>query len=291
MLRIKRKILITGANGLLGRNTLEVFRNDFDIHALVHKAPKHPIHGVSYYEIDFNSEWNTESLPDDIFAVFHLAQSELFREFPYHALDVFNVNLASTAKLLDFARIKGIKKFIFTSTGGIYDTSVGIVNENSPINTFGQLGNYFATKICSEILTHNYTDYFDVTILRLFFMYGKGQKRGMLIPRLVDNIKNGKPITLTENGGIVLNPIHVSDVVQVLKNLLSTNGSFTYNVAGPEQLSLQEIAYTIAEKIGKKPNFEYLNKTADNCLADIGFLESRVFRPITRFKDKIEELL
>ena len=287
----KRKLLITGANGLLGQNTLRQLKSDYEIHALVHRKPKVPIEGITYYECDFNTDWNVKNLPEDVYAVFHLAQSELFREFPNHALDVFNVNVTSTVKLLDFARMSGVKKFVFTSTGGIYDTSVGKVNENSPINTFGQLGNYFATKICSEILTHNYTDYFDVSILRLFFMYGKEQKRSMLIPRLVDNIKNGNPITLTKNGGIVINPIHVSDVVEVLSNVLTNKGSFTYNVAGPEQLSLKEIATIIGEKVGKEPAFQLVDKVADNCVADIELLGSQIFKPKARFRDKIVDLI
>jgi nucleoside-diphosphate-sugar epimerase len=286
----KRKLLITGANGLLGQNALRAFNDDYEIHALVHKVPSNPVDRVQYYAHDFVSDWSIKDLPTGIHTVIHLAQSELFREFPSHALEVYHVNVTSTAKLLDYARQTGVRKFIFTSTGGIYDTSVGAVNENSPINTFGQLGNYFATKLCSEILTHNYTTYFDVSLLRLFFMYGKEQKRSMLIPRLVDNVKHGRPIRLTENGGIVINPIHVSDVVNVLDKLMNSQGSYTYNVAGPEQLSLKQIADIIGEKLGKQPNFEYVPEAVDNCVAKIELLESRVYSPKSKLEDKIEEL-
>ena len=286
----KLKLLITGANGLLGQNSLRALNGDYEIHALVHKLPSALIDSVHYYERDFNSDWSTNDLPTDVFAVIHLAQSELFREFPDHALDVYHVNVTSTAKLLDYARQSGAKKFVFTSTGGIYDTSLGAVNENSLINTFGQLGNYFATKLCSEILTHNYTTYFDVSLLRLFFMYGKEQKRSMLIPRLVDNIKHGRPIRLTSNGGIVINPIHVSDCVNVLDNLMKSEGSYTYNVAGPEQLSLKSIADIIGKKMGKEPVFEHVDQVADNCVAQIDLLESRIYTPKIKLEDKIEEL-
>jgi nucleoside-diphosphate-sugar epimerase len=167
---------------------------------------------------------------------------------------------------------------------------MGVVNENTPINTFGQLGNYFATKLCSEILTHNYTSYFDVSLLRLFFMYGKGQKRSMLIPRLVDNVNHGRPIRLTENGGIVINPIHVSDVVNILKGLMNSDGSYTYNVAGPEHLNLNQIADIIGKKLGKIPQFERVPELANNCIADITLLESRIYSPKVKLEDKIEEL-
>jgi nucleoside-diphosphate-sugar epimerase len=286
----KLNVLVTGANGLLGRNLVASLRDNYEVHALVHNMPLKPFPDVKYYAYDFNMDWTTNDLPRDIYAVMHLAQSELFRDFPEHALDVFNVNVTSTVKLLDYARVAGAKKFVFTSTGGIYDTTMGVVNENTPINTFGQLGNYFATKLCSEILTHNYTSYFDVSLLRLFFMYGKGQKRSMLMPRLVDNVNQGRPIRLTENGGIVINPIHVSDVVNILKGLMNSDGSYTYNVAGPEKLNLNQIASIIGKKLGKTPQFEQISELADNCIADITLLESRIYSPKVKLEEKIEEL-
>lgn len=283
-------VLVTGANGLLGRNVVASLRENYEVYALVHNMPLKPFPDVKYYAYDFNTDWTTNDLPKDIHTVMHLAQSELFRDFPEHALDVFNVNVTSTVKLLDYARLAGAKKFIFTSTGGIYDTTMGVVNENTPIDTFGKLGNYFATKLCSEILTHNYTSYFDVSLLRLFFMYGQGQKRSMLMPRLVDNVNQGRPIRLTESGGIVINPIHVSDVVNILKGLMNSDGSYTYNVAGPEHLNLNQIADIIGKKLGKTPQFEHVPELADNCIADITLLESRIYSPKVKLEDKIEEL-
>lgn len=287
---IVQKVLVTGANGLLGRHILLSFKDLFEVHAIVHRIPENQLDGVTYYIKDFNQDWKTEDLPKDLSVIFHLAQSDLFREFPLNALDVFNVNVTSTMKLLDYAYEIGVKKFVFTSTGGIYDSSFGAVNENSPINTFGQLGNYFATKLCSEILTHNYTRFFDVTLLRLFFMYGKGQKRSMLLPRLVDNVKHGRPIKLTANGGIVINPIHVSDVVNILRNLLNSQGSFTYNVAGPEHLNLEQISNIIGDRLGIKPIFERVENIGENCIANIDFLESQVWKPKVKLEEKIEEL-
>lgn len=286
----KLRLLVTGANGLLGKHTLEAFSKQYEVHAMVREVPAEPISGVTYYALDLKKDWSTEGLPQGIHTIFHLAQSELFRDFPSHALDVYHVNVTSTVKLLDFAQRTGVKKFVFTSTGGIYDTSLEAVSENSPINTFGLLGNYFATKLCSEILTHNYTQYFDVTLLRLFFMYGKGQRRSMLIPRLVDNVKYGRPIKLSANGGIQINPVHVSDVVQLLNKLINASGSFTYNVAGPEVLTIKQIADTIASQLNITPIYEFSDTVGDNWIANIDLLTERIYQPKVKLGDKISEL-
>ena len=287
----KKEILITGANGLLGNHSVQLFNTKYKVHAIVRELPDEEMEGVTYHVKDFKTDWSTESLPREIHTIFHLAQSDLFRSFPDNAVEVFNVNVTSTVKLLDYGRQIKIKKFVFASTGGIYNSSIDALSENSPINTFGLLGNYFATKLCSEILTHNYTNYFDVTLLRLFFMYGKGQKRSMLIPRLVDSIRDGKPVILTANDGIQINPVHVSDVVHLLDNLIHSTGSYTFNVAGSEILTLKEIAEIIGEKMRIQPLFEHKSEIGDNWIANTDHLKDLIYIPTVRFEDKIFELI
>jgi nucleoside-diphosphate-sugar epimerase len=121
-------------------------------------------------------------------------------------------------------------------------------------------------------------------------MYGKGQKRSMLIPRLVDSIRAGRSITLTANGGIQINPIHVSDVVKLLDKLIDSSGSFTLNVAGPEILSLKEIADIIGEKLGVKPIYEIKSNIGDNCIANTDLLKDLIYQPAEKFADKIDEV-
>lgn len=284
------KVLITGANGLLGRHTIQAIHDKYEVHAMVREMPEHPIEGVTYHVQDLKSDWSVDTLPKGVNVVFHLAQSDLFRAFPEHAIDVYNVNVTSTVKLLDYARKTGVKKFVFASSGGIYDSRNDTFDENSSVNTFGLLGNYFATKLCSEILTSNYTSYFDVVLLRIFFMYGKGQRRSMLIPRLVDNIVLGNPITITANDGVKINPVHVSDVVNILEKSIALKGSFTFNVAGPQVLNLKQIANLIGAKMKKEPYFVYSSESGNNCIANIDHLQKTLYIPEARIEDKINEL-
>lgn len=287
----KKKLLVTGGNGLLGRHLLETISGQYDVIALVRSLPINQIHGVKYEICDFESHWDTEKLPKDIYAIIHLAQSEKFRDFPDNAIDVFNVNVYSTVKLLDFAKKTGIRKFIFSSTGGIYKTGFDAITENTPINTFGTLGNYLATKFCSEILMHNYSDFFDVVVLRIFFMYGEGQKNTMLIPRLATSVKNGTPIRISVNGGIKINPIHVKDVVGLFSKIFEINGSLTFNVAGPEVLSISEIAELFGNEMGRKPVFEYFQSDSADLVANIDLLKEKLLIPKIKIKDSLNDIL
>jgi nucleoside-diphosphate-sugar epimerase len=287
----QKKILITGGNGLLGSNLIKALSLNYKIIALVRILPEIKIEQVDYYACDFETQWDVDALPTDIFAIIHLAQSEKFRDFPNYAIDVFNVNVFSTVRLLDFAKKNGVKKFIFSSTGGVYKKGLDAVSENTPINTFGTLGNYLATKFCAEILMHNYSDFFDVLVLRIFFMYGEGQNNSMLIPRLAASVKNGTPIKINANGGIKINPIHVKDVVNLFPKILELNDSLTFNVAGPEVLTIRDIAQLFGKEINKEPIFEYTEDDNASLVANIDLLCEKLSMPKTTLEDSLSEIL
>ena len=84
------------------------------------------------------------------------------------------------------------------------------------------------------------------------------------------NIKNGVPIKLQGSNGLLLNPIHVSDVVSSVLAVLDLKGSYKINVAGPSVITLKEICELIGNKVGVKPIFEYdMSSVPRHLVADI----------------------
>ena len=81
--------------------------------SILRKKPDSILKNVEYLYIDLSTQWNTSILPNDIDIIIHLAQSSKFRDFPSEAEDIFNVNIKSTAQLLDFARKNNIQKHAF----------------------------------------------------------------------------------------------------------------------------------------------------------------------------------
>lgn len=100
-----KNILVTGANGLLGkclaRRLVSAGKTVLGV-----SRPQKPIKidGVQNVGIDLSSNLDPNLLPEKIDCLLHLAQSSKFRDFSENALDVFNVNLNSTAQLLDYAK-------------------------------------------------------------------------------------------------------------------------------------------------------------------------------------------
>mgnify|MGYP000846254720 CR=1 FL=1 len=285
-----RKALVTGANGLLGRTLCNKLSQECDLYAIVRSKPKDPVDSINYISLDLSREFSFDELPSEIDCVLHLAQSNKYKDFPEGASDVFSINVKSTHNLLEYSRISKVKQFIYASSGGVYAESKNPLSECSPIQEHENLGCYLGSKICGEILVQNYSAFFTTSIIRPFFMYGIGQKRNMLLPRLFDNVSNGNSIDLSGDEGLKINPIHVEDAVRAIESLIGMNHSSIYNLAGPDVLSLREICETIGEYLDEKPVFNHADGSSVNIVADISLMKSELHRPIISLHERIDDL-
>ena len=260
----KQRLLISGANGLLGKTTLIKLSSKYSVFAIVREIPAHEtVPGVIYIELDLSSDWDVSLLPSEMDIIVHVAQSNKYKDFPSSAMEVFNVNLTSTMKLLDYGHRAAIKKFVLASTGGLYAQNRLPLTEDSDIFSPDKLTHYLGTKLSSEVFATNYRPFFHVDILRIFFMYGPGQKSNMLIPRLISSIQKGDPILLAGDSGIRLNPIFVEDVVDIIASRLLSDDSQVFNVAGQEVVNFRQLSEIIGELIGKKPVFDIKGSQPD----------------------------
>jgi UDP-glucose 4-epimerase len=275
----KLRVLVTGSTGLLAHEFISKYRNHYDVFAITHSPNADRLSGVEYIEIDFSNEWSTKYLPKKMDFVIHLSQSSKFRDFPEAAIEVFNINLLSTMKLLDYSVNSKVRKFIFASTGGIYGSSSSPISTNSEILSPTGLSHYFGSKLSAEIFANNYRDFFAVDINRIFFMYGPRQSKKMLIPRLIDAVANGDVIQLAGPDGISINPVYVSDVAHFLHVQLNDSSSNVFNVAGPNVLSIKDLVHFIENEFGGTANFKTLPDAA-NLVADATeFLSKLNFAP------------
>jgi len=289
---LSKKILITGSGGLIGHALIDQLKHNHTLWAVGRQASHREDKNVNYVTLDLSTDWDANALPPGIDVIYHLAQSEHFREFPDRALDVFRVNTLSTIKLLDYAQRNKVKKFIYASSGGIYGFGNTGFTEDDEIAAHGDLGFYIGTKLCSEILVENYFQQFDINIIRFFFVYGPRQRKTMLVPRLIANIQEGKPVQLQGPEGIRVNPIYVEDAAAALIKCMELAGSHKINIGGKEVLSLKQICESIGEIVGKQPVFE-INHNAEpkNIYGDISRMTKLLLEPQTTFSEGIRKML
>ena len=203
------KVLITGANGLLGFELIQKLPKDFEVFKLVKTYNKDL--GDNQIVHNFLDEIDLSRLPKQLDYIFHLAQFRDFKNFPQNSSEIFKVNTLSTLSLINYGMNCGIKKFIYTSTGGLYKEIDSPINEDNLMKKHTELDFYCASKLSSELLISSYSKFIDVQILRPFFIFGPRQSDQMLIPRLIKNIYMKDIIYLSGEKGIHINPIYVED--------------------------------------------------------------------------------
>ena len=250
-----KKCLVVGGSGLVGSCLVNELQEEWEVYGISrrdHGAGNENYHHLS---MDMGKEWDTRLFPDKVDAVVHLAQSEHYREFPEKTEDIFTVNAMSTLKLLDYARRAGAKTFVLASSGGLDHYRLQDFTMDKKQTAQEDLSFYLGTKLCSEILANSYSSFFNVILLRFYFVYGPGQKMDRLIPRLVQSVANGQPISLQGNDGIFINPIYVSDAVSAISQSLGLEEKSAINIAGPDVISLRQMGEMIGEVVGRKPEF------------------------------------
>lgn len=221
-----------------------------------------------------------------------MAQADGHNNFPQNAKVIFDVNLRGMVNLLDYGVYAKIKKFLFASSGGIYGSGNEIFSENQDISFSTDLNFYQKTKLCMEILSQSYQQFYDIVTFRIFFGYGEHQKQTMLLPRLIDNISSGKTIKIASVNDIKMNPIYKSDIARcIYEAIKKTDGSHVFNIAGNEIISLGEIVRKISCKLGMEPKIVYEPKMQGNTIADNKKMLEDLWIPQISFDEGLSRIL
>lgn len=272
-------ILIVGASGLLGRYLVDILKDIANLSAVVKNKINFEGTKVNVVEVDL-ANFDVDVLPRSVDVIFYLAQSNRFREFPDGSNDMLDVNIYAPNKIIQWAVKNGVKKFIYASSGGVYSNQPYPAKEFFQIDANHKLGFYLNSKLAAEMLLKNFAPFFETfVILRPFFMYGVGQTKTMLIPRLINNIINGEKILLSGVDGIKINPIYVQDAARIVAKTIDLKGEYIFNIAGAEIVSIRELSETIGEVVGKKPIFYQSNTNSNDLIGDISNMVEKLDRP------------
>ena len=112
----------------------------------------------------------------------------------------------------------------------------------------------------------------------------------MLIPRLMDSVASGKPISLQGSEGIHINPVHVEDASAAVVAALDTKESATYNIAGPDVMSIRQISEAMGEHLGKAPIFEQAEGVPKDLIADISLMREQLWKPKRKLSESLKDI-
>lgn len=165
--------------------------------------------------------------------------------------DCFRVNLRPCEALAEHLNHLGLPRLVYLSTGRVYGYHP---HAAAPDHDCTPDGDYPVTKYLAErVLADSFKG--RLSIARLYYPYGPGQKPPRVFPRLAAQIAAGQPVRCAEDGGPRLSVSHVDDLCQVLLRdfILAQNPPAIANVASPQVLSIAEIATLLGDALGKTP--------------------------------------
>jgi UDP-glucuronate 4-epimerase len=199
-------------------------------------------------------------ITEPVDVIVHLAAKAGVRPSIANPLSYQQANVIGLQNLLDFARQKKIKQFVFASSSSVYG-----INDHFPWKEDEQLlpiSPYAMTKLAGEMLGHVFSDLYGIRFiaLRFFTVYGPAQRPDLAIHKFTKAILNDKPITMYGDGSTSRDYTYVDDTVQGIVSAISydkTNFEII-NLGNNYSVSLKELIGAIEKLVGKKALIEQL---------------------------------
>ena len=263
------KILITGGAGFIGSNfirfllrdrpTIPVVNLDKLTYAgnLENLAGLEDLAGTNYRFVRgdiadskiLEEIWTRNSIDTVInFA----AESHVDRSIE-SAEDFIRTNINGTLILLEAARKRGVKRFLQISTDEVYG-SLGPTGKFVETTPLAPRSPYSASKASADLLSLAFFETYQLPVLitRCSNNYGPYQFPEKLIPLMISNALEDKPLPVYGDGLQVRDWIHVEDHCRALLRVLEKGKpGEVYNVGGDSEKPNIEIVKLILAALGK----------------------------------------
>ena len=286
-----KKCLVLGGTGFIGSHLVEALLAQGHEVRVFSKSEKEFSRDVETMKGDFLNEKELEKSLQDIDYLFHFISITRQGSPADPALDI-NASL----RLFDLAVKNGIKKVIFSSSGGtVYGEPVEIpLKETAPTNPISQYG---ASKLAIEGHLEDYLREHDLEhlILRYSNPYGEGQnpnKQG-IIPIFLTKIMKGEQPVIYGDGSAIRDYIYIKDAIEATLLPLHKSKHRIYNVGSATGTSINEAVKIISEVTGQEitsPHLERRSTDVSRNVLDVSRLREEFgWEPKVSLREGIEK--
>lgn len=200
----------------------------------------------------------------------------------------FSENVSYAEILLRVMERFEIQRLIFASTGGVYGYHNSAILEETEVMP---IDDYAKSKLAVEDLFEERLKPDQLVILRLFFPYGERSTAGLL-PNLINRIRNSLAIRLNDEvGRPKINPIYIADVSKILGYFIESRAYGVFNVAGPDVVSIKELATLIGELCGMQPSFDVADSCIRHLIAETTKMKKLVRLRLTGIREGLQRML
>jgi dTDP-glucose 4,6-dehydratase len=166
---------------------------------------------------------------------------------------VFETNLRGTFTMLEAARMHNTPRYIQISTDEVYGSieSPHDANENYPLRASSP---YSASKAGADMLALSYfvTYKMPVTVTRASNNYGPYQFPEKLIPLMISNAMEGKPLPIYGDGQQIRDWLYVDDHARAILAVIERGrAGEIYNIGGSRALPNLDVVRKILAAVGQ----------------------------------------
>ncbi len=247
------KVVVTGAEGFIGRHLVKRLLNEDNLVLGVDKVNTHPSQTLDIS--DAGDALRLLGSVDGFDCLVHLAAIAAPRYAETHPAETWLTNVAGTHNALRVADKAKIPKVVFLSSAHVYGISPKYMpsDENHPLSLLDMYttSKVMGEKLCELFYTNHGISY---TTLRLFNGYGPGQSPDYFLGAKIRQAIAGD---MTLRGGAVTKDwVYIDDVVRAI--VLATKTAYVgpLNVGTGVETSLNQIANLIAVRFGRKITVE-----------------------------------
>src|SRR5262245_21892327 len=213
---MNNRALVTGAAGFIGSHLVDsLLRDGWRVTALDNFDPfydrniklaniqKHRECGnYRFVELDIRDRGALRSFPEqDIEVIAHLAAKAGVRPSIQDPVSYQEVNVLGTQNLLELARERGVRQFVFASSSSVYGVNPRVPwREDDAVLL--PISPYASSKVSAELLGHVYSRLFGIRFLalRFFTVYGPRQRPDLAIHKFARMMLDGRPIPMYGDG-------------------------------------------------------------------------------------------
>ena len=241
------KILITGANGLLGQHLVKLLL-DTTSHEIIATSKSEPRgiiqnNRLHYYSLDIINGLEVNLLIDKLRpdTIIHCAALTQIDECEQNPIKAWEVNVTATRFLVDAAK-KINAFFIFISTDFVFDGMAGPYKEGDTLNPVSYYG---STKVAAEkAVAESGLQYATIRTCLLYgnILYGN---RSNIISWVKENLENEQQIKVVSDQ--MRTPTYVEDLAMGVLLVAEKKAAGLFHISGKDFLSPYEMALSTAE--------------------------------------------
>jgi UDP-glucuronate 4-epimerase len=238
------------------------------------------------------------SLTGSYDAIVHLAAKAGVRPSIEDPVAYQEVNVRGTQNLLELARERRVKQFVFASSSSVYGVNPRVPWSEDD-HVLQPISPYASTKVSGELLGHVYSHLYGIRFvaLRFFTVYGPRQRPDLAIHKFARMILSGKPIPVFGDGSTRRDYTYIDDIVAGVRAAIEYRDTMyeVINLGNNQTISLSEMIEGLETALGTRATRQQLPEQP----GDVPQTWARVekartllgYEPRTRYEDGVRRFV